>query len=102
MAQNDKAANELTKKIKKKTEDRMNGIKSSAFVKKVPHQIDILNEYRQKFNLKRNYATPAALRDGDHFFTEEFYNKARASEIIRSPNGVETVLSLEEKQESVL
>jgi hypothetical protein len=61
------------------------GIKNkNSFVKEVPNEIDVLNEYRQKYDLKRKYATPILERDGDiHCFDEEFYNKARQPEFIR-------------------
>jgi hypothetical protein len=81
--------------------DLQNGVTTSTFVKKVPYELDILNDYRQKFALKRNYATPLPLRDGGHFFQEEFYNKVRVKEVTKGENGEELVPTLQEKREII-
>jgi hypothetical protein len=78
------------------------GIKNkNSFVKEVPNEIDVLNEYRQKYDLKRKYATPILERDGDiHCFDEEFYNKARQPEIKYDAHGSEYVESRSAKREA--
>jgi len=63
-------------------------LSKGSFVRKVPGEIDILNDYRQKFELKRNYATPVAERPGLMMpFEEQFYNKARKKEVKRNSLG---------------
>ena len=80
------------------------GIKSkNSFVRQVPFEIDILNEYRQKYDLKRKYATPLPERQGDvHYFEEEFYNKARRREIKHDHEGNEYVENRNAKELATL
>jgi len=49
-------------KIRNFKEHQMNGKMGKSFVKKVPPEIDILNKYRQTYDLKRRYVTPQAER----------------------------------------
>lgn len=81
-------------------EMQQKGIKSkNSYVKEVPFALDILNDYRQKLDLKRKYQTPLPERNGDtHVFDEEFYNKARKREIQHDENGREFVIDKESQR----
>lgn len=49
----------MTEKLSRAKDQMQKGIKSkNSYVRTVPSQIDILNDYRQKYDLKRKYATP--------------------------------------------
>lgn len=61
------------------------------WIKRIPPEIDILNDYRRKFDIKRQYATPIPERSSKlrTYFIEEFYNKIRIKDVYKDENGVE-------------
>ena len=73
------------------------------FTREVPPEIDILDDYRAKFDLKRTYQEPVKERHKIKVcFQEEFYNKARVREVYVDGAGVEQVPSANKAQQQRL
>lgn len=75
------------------------------YLKVVPPDMDILNDYRRKFDIKRTYMTPVQERaEMKTYFIEEFYNKSRIKDVYKDENGREQAPSvtylMEQKQKN--